>query len=74
MLNVYPVVCVRATYAFNAHLRVSAIHGVGVTLFVSMQGCGRPQEADGQTVDTHVFCCVVKTMDLNRLNSGVIRA
>jgi hypothetical protein len=31
---------------------------VGITLFVSTQGCGRPQEADGQKVDTHVFRCV----------------
>ena len=28
---------------------------VGITLFVSTQGCGRPQEADEQEVDTHVF-------------------
>ena len=32
---------------------------VGITLFVSTQGCGRPQIADEQKVDTHVFCCVV---------------
>lgn len=32
---------------------------VGVTLFVNLQGCGRPQEADGLEVDTHVFICVV---------------
>jgi len=31
---------------------------VGVTLFVNLQGCGRPQEADGQKVDTHVFFVV----------------
>ena len=31
---------------------------VGITLFVSTQGCGRPQMTDGQKVDTHVFCYV----------------
>ena len=45
---------------------------VGITLFVSTQGCGRPQEADGQMVDTHVFCCVVAKTIKNRLNLGVI--
>ena len=33
---------------------------VGITSFVSMQGCGRPQPADGRKVDTHVFRCVAK--------------
>ena len=33
---------------------------VGITMFVSKQGCGRPQEADEQNVDTHVFRYVVK--------------
>ena len=32
---------------------------VGITLLVNTQGCGRPQIADGQKVDTHVFRCVV---------------
>ena len=32
---------------------------VGITLLVNTQGCGRPQIADGQKVDTHVFCCAV---------------
>ena len=60
MLKTYPVVCVRANQAFNAHLRgVSAIFCVGITLLVNTQGCGRPQIADGHKVDTHAFCCVV---------------
>ena len=33
---------------------------MGITLLVNTQGCGRPQIADGQKVDTHVFRCVVK--------------
>ncbi len=40
---------------------------VGITLFVSMQGCGRPQSADEQEVDTHVFYCVA---NLNKKNAG----
>lgn len=28
---------------------------VGITLLVNTQGCGRPQIADEQKVDTHVF-------------------
>ena len=35
---------------------------VGITLLVSMQGCGKPQIADEQKVDTHVFRCVVQTI------------
>lgn len=37
---------------------------VGITLFVNLQDCGRPQEADEQEVDTHVFLCVVKGISL----------
>ena len=37
---------------------------MGVTLFVNLQGCGRPQEADGQMVDTHVFCYVVNLKEI----------
>ena len=48
MLKAYPVVCVMASYAFNAHLRVYQQKFVGITLFVGKQGCGRPQEADEQ--------------------------
>ena len=32
---------------------------VGITLFVSTQGCGRPQEADEQEGGYPRFCCVV---------------
>ena len=59
MLNLYPVVCMRANHAFIAHLWVYQQRCVGITLFVSKQGCGRPQEADEQRVDTHVFRCVI---------------
>ena len=45
---------------------------VGITLFVSTQGCGRPQIADGQKVDTHVFRCVVNGNIKRSLNLGVI--
>ena len=56
----YPGVCVRANHAFNAHLSGCFSNTcVGITLFVSMQGCGRPQPADGQKVDTHIFLYVV---------------
>lgn len=34
---------------------------VGITLLVSTHGCGRPQMADWQKMDTHVFC------DLDRM-------
>jgi len=42
--------CVReGKFAFNAHITgVLAILLVGITLFVNLQGCGKPQEADGQ--------------------------
>ena len=40
---------------------------VGITLFVSTQGCGRPQIADEQEVDTHAFYCVA---NLNKKNAG----
>lgn len=41
MLKCIPVVCLKANHAFTAHLRVlSAIRCVGITLFVSTQGCG----------------------------------
>ncbi len=64
MLNCIPVVCAKANHAFNAHfLGVSAIRHVGITLFVNLQGCGRPQEADEQKVDTHVFLYVVLKKD-----------
>ena len=60
MLNLYPVVCVKANHAFNAHLAGYQLYiCVGITLFVNLQGCGRPQIADEQMVDAHVFCCVV---------------
>ena len=45
---------------------------VGITLFVSTQGCGRPQEADGQKVDTHIFCCIVNGNRIRSLNLGVM--
>ena len=34
---------------------------VDITLLVNTQGCGRPQIAYGQKVDTHVFRCVDTT-------------
>ena len=56
----YPVVCVEVNQTFIAHLRVFQLYVcVGITLLVNTQGCGRPQIADEQKVDTHVFCCVV---------------
>ena len=59
MLIVYPAVCVKVNHAFHAYkLGLSAYNCVGITLFVSTQGCGRPQITDGQQVDTHVFCGV----------------
>ena len=59
MLNMYPRCVLEGYYAFIAHLRVHQQSVVGITLFVSTQGCGRPQTADEQKVDTHVFRCVV---------------
>ena len=59
MLNMYPRCVLEGYHAFTAHLRMHQQSFVGITLFVSTQGCGRPQEADEQKVDTHVFCCVV---------------
>ena len=74
MLNVYPAVCVKANHAFYAHIAgASANSRVGITLFVSMQGLRGPQIADGQQVDTHVFCGVVNTKVTFSLNLGVIR-
>ncbi len=62
MLYMYPVVCVKANHAFNAHITGYQLYFcVGITLFVSKQGCGRPQMTDEQKVDTHVFCYVVRT-------------
>ena len=44
-----PVVCVKALAAFYAHLTDMLSHNnVGITLLVSMQGCGKPQIADEQ--------------------------
>ena len=48
----------------------TAIQRVGITLFVSTQGCGRPQLADEQMVDTHVFRCVVKTNEFESPKLG----
>ena len=49
LIKVYPVVCVRATQPFNAHLSGAiSKSSVGITLFVNLQGCGRPQSADEQ--------------------------
>ena len=62
MLKMYPVVCLKAIHAFIAHLRVFQQLFVGITLLVNTQGCGRPQIADGQKVDTHVFCCGYKAL------------
>ena len=36
------------------------------------KGCGRPQEADEQKVDTHVFCYVINGNKDNCPNLGVI--
>ena len=60
MLKMYPVVCLRANHAFTAHLRVYQQYVAWVSLCSSTcKGCGRPQSADEQKVDTRVFCCVV---------------
>lgn len=45
---------------------------MGITLFVSTQGCGKPQEADEQKVDTHAFYCVVKIEPNINLILGII--
>jgi hypothetical protein len=58
MLNMYPRCVLEGYHAFTAHLRVHQQSFVGITLFVSTQGCGRPQTADEQKVDAHVFRCV----------------
>lgn len=71
MLIVYPAVCVKVNHAFHAHkVGLSAYNCVGITLFVSTQGCGRPQITDGQQVDTHVFCCVVKQKQIKNPEFG----
>ena len=55
MLKHVSLVCVRA-FAFSAHFGCFlAILCVGITLFVSTQGCGKPQMTDEQIVDTRVF-------------------
>jgi hypothetical protein len=73
MLKMYPVVCLRANHAFIAHLRVHQQYFAWVSLCSSTcKGCGKPQPAGGQKVDTHVFCCVVDLTIIYRLNLGVI--
>ena len=49
MLRMYPVVCVKANHAFNAHLSgiISKIC-VGITLFVSKQGFLGPHQQTGR--------------------------
>ena len=60
MLNMYPRCVLEGKPCLQSTLTgASAIRCVGITLFVSTQGCGRPQMTDEQKVDTHVFCCVV---------------
>ena len=59
MLNMYPRCVLEGEPCLHSTLSgVSAIRCVGITLFVSTQGCGRPQTADEQKVDAHVFRCV----------------
>ncbi|MCR5152749.1 MAG: hypothetical protein K6A98_06315 [Prevotella sp.] len=46
---VYPVVCLKAVYAFNAHLRVYHLYFSWVSLCLSTNvGCGKPQPAGRQ--------------------------
>ena len=45
---------------------------MGITLHVSTLGCGKPQEADEQQVDTRVFCYVVKRDIKESPNLGII--
>ena len=53
---VYPVVCLKANHAFIAHLRVYQQYVTWVSPCSSTcKGCGRPQIADEQMVDTHAF-------------------
>lgn len=47
---------------------------VGITLFVNLQGCGRPQSADGQKVDTHVFSYVESSLIYLKPELGCYRA
>lgn len=58
MLKMCPVVCLKAQPSQHTYGCISNTC-VGITLFVSMQGCGKPQTTDGQNEDTHVFHCVV---------------
>ena len=44
---------------------------VGITLFVSMQGCGKPQITDEQKVDTHVFRYAVKINNIVNVRTWV---
>ena len=73
MLNMYPRCVLEGYYAFIAHLRVHQQSVVGITLFVSTQGCGRPQTADEQEVDTHVFFVWLTKNNKKSQNLGVIR-
>lgn len=68
--------CVRANHAFNAHLSGAKqqFASVGIILFVNLQGCGRPQIADEQKVDTHVFRCVVKGIRIEMPELGCHKA
>ena len=54
-----PNVCEKAIHAFTAHLLgISAIFAWMSLCSSTNVGCGKPQIADEQKVDTHVFRCV----------------
>ena len=60
MLNTYPRCVLRRLTMPSMHtFGCISDSFVGITLFVNTQGCGKPQIADEQEADTHVFRCVV---------------